>query len=571
MANVTFPQPGDLPDAAYFAFANGRGKTGIISGLTLSPDGSFADVTVDSGKAVIDRGEMTTVHPNIEPADTISDAAVIVEIESQTVSLTPGSVNHVFLDANVGEDDQGTVVTNITGSKPTAESVKIGEVDTINNTVSEQWNLITEDGTLSYPDADAATTALQSLPTGVTTIDRDTGTQITDAELDIPSLTVDSISGSSLTDQITDTQLDTSSGFFDLGSNDLRLATGQSIEDGSGTKRIKFNDGGTNLYSDTGSVGIQLLGSGLNNRVGTDGYNLRDLEGGFKAIQYNTSASAPGTLELTRAKLNLNGNVIYGVPKLAFGTSGGEDANLDNRSWKLWRSQGYDNSSNVNFTMGSSRPRNVDNGIIHRYEWHVGGDARAHNLSLRAVETERGSGVGVDNDEGQTVDKLYIDGGGVNGYVGIRNSNLRIDTERAITDGSGVDRMRLRGPATELVDDISRKGIQLSSNVDNRIIAYHDQPIRFKDNEGGFYALRYDTSASSPGKISLNANVLQTAGGTIQFDSVSTPPTGGGYNNSNNTVSWQGQGGGNGVMGITGNSDGEIHVFDDAGNATTLT
>lgn len=181
MTELTFPQPGDLPDAAYFAFATGRGRSGIISGLTLAAEFSIPEVTVDPGKAVIDRGDMTTVHPNINPPDTVSDAVAVVEIESQTVGLNPDALNHIFLDANTDQDDSGVVVSNTTGSKPTPESVKIGEVDTATDTVSEQWNLITDDGTLSYPNADAANTSLQSLSTGVTVIDRSNGVRITDS------------------------------------------------------------------------------------------------------------------------------------------------------------------------------------------------------------------------------------------------------------------------------------------------------------------------------------------------------------------------------------------------------
>jgi hypothetical protein len=155
VVQLTFPQPGDLPDAAYFAFVSGRGRSGIISGLTFTPDFTVPEVTVDPGKAVIDRGDMTTVHPNISPAETVSDAVAVVEIESQTVTLASGSVNHIFLDANVTNDDSGTVVASTTGTKPTTASLKIGEVDTNTDTATEGWNLISESGTLTYPDEQA--------------------------------------------------------------------------------------------------------------------------------------------------------------------------------------------------------------------------------------------------------------------------------------------------------------------------------------------------------------------------------------------------------------------------------
>jgi len=155
MVELTFPQPGDLPDAAYFAFVSGRGRSGIISGLAFVADFTVPEVAVDPGKAVIDRGDMTTSHPNIDPAETVSDAVAVVEIESQTVALASGSLNHIFLDANVANDDSGTVVANTTGSKPTTASLKIGEVDTTTNTFTDQWRLVADDGTITYPTESA--------------------------------------------------------------------------------------------------------------------------------------------------------------------------------------------------------------------------------------------------------------------------------------------------------------------------------------------------------------------------------------------------------------------------------
>jgi hypothetical protein len=172
MVELTFPQPGDLPDAAYFAFATGRARSGIINGLAFAADFTVPEVTVDPGKAVIDRGDMTTVHPNIDPAETVSDAVAVVEIESQTVALAPGTLNHIFLDANVANDDSGTVVANTTGAKPTTASLKIGEVDTSSNSVSEGWNRIADDGTLTVPDSGAAGDASSRLQEGTIVYER---------------------------------------------------------------------------------------------------------------------------------------------------------------------------------------------------------------------------------------------------------------------------------------------------------------------------------------------------------------------------------------------------------------
>jgi len=172
VVQLTFPQPGDLPDAAYFAFVSGRGRSGIISGLTFSADFTIPEVTIAPGKAIINRGDMTTAHPNIDPAETVSDAVAVVEIESQTVALASGTLNHIFLDAGIANDDSGGVIANTTGTKPTTESLKIGEVDTSANSVSEGWNRIADDGMLTFPDSDAASDASSRLQEGTIVYER---------------------------------------------------------------------------------------------------------------------------------------------------------------------------------------------------------------------------------------------------------------------------------------------------------------------------------------------------------------------------------------------------------------
>jgi len=93
MVDLTFPQPGDLPDAAYFAFATGRARSGIINGLTFTPDFAVPEVTVDAGKAVVNRGEMTTVHPNIDPPETVSDAVAVANEKYAASGRSPGCGN----------------------------------------------------------------------------------------------------------------------------------------------------------------------------------------------------------------------------------------------------------------------------------------------------------------------------------------------------------------------------------------------------------------------------------------------------------------------------------------------
>jgi hypothetical protein len=155
MSRLTFPQSGDRPESAFFAALAGRGRSGIIAGLGFSVDFSVPEVTVSSGTAVIERGAVDTADPSISPVETITDASVIVQIDAQTASLTAGTLNHIFLEARPDVDDSGTVVPDTNSARPPA-SLKIGEIDTSSNTVSEGWNRISDSGVLTFPDEQAA-------------------------------------------------------------------------------------------------------------------------------------------------------------------------------------------------------------------------------------------------------------------------------------------------------------------------------------------------------------------------------------------------------------------------------
>lgn len=172
MTDITFPQPGDQPDAALFAAMNGIGRSGVASGLGFSVDFTVPDVEVQPGKAIIDRGDMTTQHPDIQPSESISDAIAAVEIDAKAKSLTANALNHIFLDANTGTDDAPQIVINTTGSRPTTASVKIGEIDTNTNEISEGWNRLTDSGGLSFPDFEAADKQSAFLQEGTVVYDR---------------------------------------------------------------------------------------------------------------------------------------------------------------------------------------------------------------------------------------------------------------------------------------------------------------------------------------------------------------------------------------------------------------
>lgn len=179
MTDNVFPQVGDLPDAAFFSALIAAEVSGIISGLSLTPDFAVPEVTIQSGVAVITTGGETTQHPNIQPAETVQETSKIVDLDARTVALTDNAVNSIFVDVNVGTDDDPQVIATTTDTPPTPESLKIGEVDTSTNTTADQFNKLEADGVLSFPTATAASDALSSLPNGVVVLDRANALRLT--------------------------------------------------------------------------------------------------------------------------------------------------------------------------------------------------------------------------------------------------------------------------------------------------------------------------------------------------------------------------------------------------------
>jgi hypothetical protein len=147
--SLTFPQHGDARDAAFFASYGGAAVpvSGIVDGFDItSPDFTNLTVDVTRGKAVILSESKTTVSKRIDPNKTLDDAAHVVQFTGTTdITISNSTVNELFVDPRLNEVNDPRIVVNPT---TTTEKLKIGEVDTTNNTVSEQWNLIRADGTL---------------------------------------------------------------------------------------------------------------------------------------------------------------------------------------------------------------------------------------------------------------------------------------------------------------------------------------------------------------------------------------------------------------------------------------
>lgn len=262
MTRYTLIQSGDFNAAENIgSLAGDIQREGIVSGLGLSAfDPSVPEIDVAAGKTVhvIDS---QTAEATLDDGTTVSEqrdqVQLISHVDPQTVGLTDNAINELYLTPQPAVDDSPNVVATTTGD-PTPDALKIGEVDTATDTVSERWNLIRADGTLSYPDADAAGAVLQSLPAGVTVIDRSNDVRITDGNLNANGAV---IGGIEIPDQISDTRNAVNQLFIDNARQDFEL----------GLNIINMDDGQFEIYAnnnriaDSSNVSLSL-GSPLNGK-----------------------------------------------------------------------------------------------------------------------------------------------------------------------------------------------------------------------------------------------------------------------------------------------------------------
>lgn len=141
------------------------------------------------------------------------------------------------------------------------------------------------------------------------------------SDSDIAALIANDSAGNNLS------ELDLKDGFIDMSPvpADLRIATGQAIEDGDGTNRIVVSSSGTQINDGDGNRAIKAYrsanGGGTRLRTKHGGpITIVDDVGGFEPVKYLTSASPPGVLKLTNAELNLDNNNIQNVDLLNLST-----------------------------------------------------------------------------------------------------------------------------------------------------------------------------------------------------------------------------------------------------------
>jgi len=186
----------DYGDAAHLGALAHSGPQGILTGCGIvSTDFTVPNVTVDGGEVrIVDTSVDARDHSGDGTADTTWPEVVqVYRIEQTTVTLTDAAVNELYVQGDQSSPDNASVVATSDGLAPSGPTIKIGEVDTSADSVSEQFNKIEDDGTLSFPDADSANGALSSLPDGVGVIDRANKVLIYDDKVSVATLEADAI------------------------------------------------------------------------------------------------------------------------------------------------------------------------------------------------------------------------------------------------------------------------------------------------------------------------------------------------------------------------------------------
>lgn len=179
MFNHVFNQHGDEPDAANFAQSFGISAISgyVVDGFEFAVRLDDLELDVASGAAAVQRESMTTASPNIDPPQTRNHPGHPVQFAGKTaISLFDNTVNHVWLTVNTGSSNSPIIEVNTSGEEPTHASLKLGEVDTNKTTsedaISDHWNYVAEDGTLTYPSYDAAEWVADDLSNGAVLYDR---------------------------------------------------------------------------------------------------------------------------------------------------------------------------------------------------------------------------------------------------------------------------------------------------------------------------------------------------------------------------------------------------------------
>lgn len=183
----TFPQNGDNDDAENFGQMIGHDILSdlVITGMGFTVDYTVPEVTIGTGVAAI------RVSSDTAPStgETRLNVTRVVQLPQNTISLTDNDVNHIYVEPDFSTDDNGSFAAYTNTSNASADALKIGEVDTSNDT-STELNRGATAGVDVAEDGSVVTTGSSEIDftTGITASDDGDGTSTVSAETDYITL-----------------------------------------------------------------------------------------------------------------------------------------------------------------------------------------------------------------------------------------------------------------------------------------------------------------------------------------------------------------------------------------------
>lgn len=136
MTEQVFPQNGDFDDGENFAHLKGQSNLldYVETGMDFTYNAGGPSVDIAAGKAYIEVSSGT----GAQSGKTFTRLGYVVEKNAtNAVPLTNNDVNYIWLEANEGTDDAAAYEVTLADTPPSDGSVKIGEIDTTNDTVTE--------------------------------------------------------------------------------------------------------------------------------------------------------------------------------------------------------------------------------------------------------------------------------------------------------------------------------------------------------------------------------------------------------------------------------------------------
>lgn len=266
----------------------GRPVGCIVSGLELTNyDSSTPTIDVTSGKAVLTRPSGKN-----EQGEDIEGQSIPIQADSrQNISLTDNAVNEIYVEI-VESGLNNVKIESTVGSEPTNISLKIGEVNTNIDVVSTQWNLLTEDGMLSYPSRSVVDEISSSLTEGTSVYNRGSSTVFNIIDTGVKSATTGTNKVlSNTTKKINAGQQDVASGPFTVNGNlsvdGSFTSTGAILGDGSITGT------GTVGLTDTIVDTVEPLSPILSNNtyILISGWTTDNQDGSFDAYRFRINSS----------------------------------------------------------------------------------------------------------------------------------------------------------------------------------------------------------------------------------------------------------------------------------------